>query len=298
MKYILGICNAVAVAVLAYIILLTSNQLSSLDKTLQANINKYKTENAAEIAYVTEVYHLGDWSTILADSMAVQNQLGISDETRVRAAQQIGAAISFEETLCSYLVAFEDGLTTIVKPYELISNNKYSLLTDISFESGTLINYTSGATISIDTQTELIAAYREVRNLSSALSDDAVLQAMKYDRTIFVNDIIDEAMGKTANGQQDRVYIPAVADNRPKINLIDNQTIMVLSSADTAQSTTTLAAYTKQPKRMWCEIQGQHGIFYCYSDELPPGYAIRATYNNEYQAAETSKGRYYKSKQN
>lgn len=297
MRYVLGICNAIGVALLAYVILLTSRNLNALEQDYDTMLNKYKTENAAEIAYVSEVYHLGDWSTILADALSLQSQTGISDESRVRAVRQVGTALSFEETLCSYLVAFDDGLTAVVKPYELISNDKYTLLSNITFTGGTLINYYNGATISIDTTEELMASYREVRGIDSSISDENVLLAMKHDRAIFINGILSEAMGHTAYGQQDRVFIPVYSDNNAGINTIENQTIMVLSSSDSSQSaTTTLAAYTKVEKRMWCEITGPQGTFYCYSDELPEGYTINAVYNTEYEAAEHAKGRYYISK--
>lgn len=294
MKYVLGICNAVAVALLAYVILLTSRHLNTLEKDYDTLLNKYKTENATEVAYVSEVYHLGDWSTILSDTLSIQSHTGISDESRVRAVKQVGTALSFEETLCSYLVAFDEGLTTIVKPYELISNDHYTLLSNITFTGGTLINYDNGATISIDTTEELMSTYREVRGISVNTPDDKVLLAMKHDRAIFINNILSEAMGHTAYGEQDRVFIPVYADNNSGINTIENQTIMVLSSAASAQSTTTtLAAYTKIEKRMWCEIQGPDGLFYCYSDELPAGYTIRTVHDTEYAAAENTQGRYY-----
>ena len=294
MRYILGICNVIGTALMAYVILLTTNNLNALNKDYETILNKYRTENATQVAYVSEVYHLGDWSTILADVLALQDQTGTSEEARIRAVKQVGTALSFEETLCSYLVAFEDGLTTIVKPYTLIEDEQYTLLTNITFTGGTLIDYYSGATISLDTIDELISAYRQIRGVNPNIGNDYVLQAMQYDRAIFINNIIDEAMGHTAYGEQDRIFIPASNDNNIGINAIDNQTILVLSSSDSSNSTTTtLAAYTKTEKRMWCEIIGPAGIFYCYSDELPAGYAIRATYNNEYEAARNTQGRYY-----
>lgn len=295
MKYIMGICNAIGTALLAYIIIITSNNLYALEKDYETTVNKYKTENAAEVAYVSEVYHLGDWATVLADVMSLQNHTGISDESRVRAVKQVGTALSFEETFCSYLVAFEDGLTTVIKPYELVSNSDYTLLSDITFTGGTLINYNTGATMSIDTRDELVSTYREIRNVASYISDEKVLLAMVHDRAIFINDILSESMGQTAYGEKDRVFIPVYEDNRTGLNTIQNQTIMVLSSSESSQSTTTtLAAYTKVEKRMWCEIVGPTGdIFYCYSDELPPGYSIRTVHDTEYKAAEHAKGRYY-----
>lgn len=295
MKYILAICNAVGTALLAYIMIITSNHIYAMEKDYDTAVNKYRTENAAEIAYVSEVYHLGDWATILADVMSIQDQTGISDESRTRAVKQVGTAMSFEETFCSYLVAFEDGLTTVIKPYELVSNTDFTLLSDITFTGGTLINYNTGATLSIDTQDELIATYREIRNVPSYLSDEKVLLAMRHDRAIFVNGIISEAMGHTPYGEKDRVFIPVYEDNRTGLNTIQNQTIMVLSSSASSQSTTTtLAAYTKIDKRMWCTIVGPYGqIYYCYADELPPGCAIQAVHDSEYKAAEHAKGRYY-----
>lgn len=294
MRYILGICNVIGTALLAYVLLHTTNYLNALEQDYETTLNKYRTENATQIAYVTEVYHLGDWSTILADTLAIQDQIGTSEESRVRAVKQVGVALSFEETICSYLIAFDDSLTTVVKPYTLIENEDFALLTNITFDGGTLINYHTDATISLDNTEELIAVYRDIRGIKSYVSNENVLEAMKYDHAVFINSIISEAMGHTTYKEQDRVYIPIHEDNNAGINRIENQTIMMLSSSVASQSpTTTLAAYTKTDKRMWCEIIGPAGIFYCYSDELPNGYAIRATYNEEYEAARNAKGRYY-----
>lgn len=296
MKYILGICNAVAAALLAYIILLNTNHLNVLEREYETILNKYKTENAAEVSYVSEVYHLGDWSTVLADSLSLQNHTGLSDEARTRAVMQVGTALHFEETLCSYLVAFEDSLTTIVRPYVLIENSEYTLLTNITFTGGTLINYNSQATLSLNNANELISAYREVRGIDSNISDENIYNAMRLDRTIFINDIISEAMGHTAHGEQDRIFIPVNLDNRMGLNSIENQTIMVLSSSDSVESsTTTLAAYTKTDKRFWCEISGPRGKYYCYADELPDGYAIDVIYDSAYDASQSADvlGRYY-----
>lgn len=294
MKYILGICNVIGTTLLAYILLLTTNHIYTLDRDYATLVNKYKTENAAEIAYVSEVYHLGDWSTILTDTLSLQNHTGISDESRTRAAKQVGTALSFEETFCSYLVAFEEGLTTIIKPYELISNSEFTLLTDITFTSGTLINHLNGLTVSLDTTEELISSYRDIRGVAADIPNERILAAMRHDRAIFINDILTEAMGHTAHGEQDRVFVPAYDENSTKLNTIKNQTIMVLSSSSSSESTTTtLAAYTKVAKRTWCEIEGPYGIFYCYSDELPSGYSIRAIYDTEFEAARNAKGRYY-----
>jgi hypothetical protein len=103
-------------------------------------------------------------------------------------------------------------------------------------------------------------------------------------------------MGHTADGEQDRVFIPVNVDNRMGLNSIENQTIMILSSSDTVESTTTtLAAYTKTDKRLWCRVEGPRGIYYCYSDELPDGYRITLVYDSAYQASKDDEvlGRYY-----
>lgn len=296
MKYVLGICNLFGALFLGYVIFITSSQIEALNAAYDTLVNKYKTEDAAEVAYLSEVYHLGDWTTILTDMLSLQYGTGLTEEARVKAVSHIGTAISFEETLCSYLAGFEEGVTTIINPYILCEDTNTTLLTDISLTSGTLINHNSKSSLNLNTRDDLIAAYRKVKNIDDCVADKLVYKSMEYARADLVNDIIKEARGHTGYGEQDKIYIPIFEDSRiVGVNPIINQALLVLNSTDKTNAATTLAGYTKVAKRQYCTISGPAGNFYCYSDELPAGYIITNTYDTEAGAAKAPNiiGRYY-----
>lgn len=310
MKYILGICNVIAALLVGYIISINFRHMQDMDADFEAMVTKYKTENAAQMAYMTELYHLGDWPTVMADALAIQNGQKPSPDTRLNAVRQVGTAISFEETTASYLAAFEDDITAVLRPYVLYEDARWTLMSDISLTSGTLIDKTvitlGAGTVNLGSRDELIAGYRQIKNIEEAVPDYSVLQALEYARGECINKLIREAMSQSGFGEKDSIYIPVFDGNSiPGVNYIASQSLLLLNSSNNLISkVTTLAGYTKITKRYYCTIRQKVGgvftgpIYYCYTDELPAGFEILNIYGTEQEAAageptETVIGKYY-----
>ena len=288
MKYILSICNLVGALFMGYIFFTSFKHTYALREDYATFVNKYKTENAAEAAYISDVYHLGDWATVLTDTLALQYDLGLSEASRVHAINCVSLAISYEETSCSYLVAFENTITTIVKPYILAETSEKTLLANVTFDGGTLIDKSNNSTININNIDELVSQYRIINNVHPAVTNDNVLKAMHYDFIAYLNKTIDEALGTSVDGQKNSAYLSTnlkdKAGGKFSGNGIDNQSLIVINSTDQLNATTTLAGYGKTQKRQICTITGPRGKFYCYSDEIPAGYTISNLYDNTYLA--------------
>ena len=297
MKYITGICNIFGIVFLMIIINLTGKHIRALDADYEAYVNKYKTECAAEVAYVANLYHQGDWTIILADALAAQDRTGFSGPSRINAVQRIGTAISFEETNCSALFAFDDDVTAVLFNYYVYPRTGHSkmLIPNIDFQSGTYVDLISGQASELGNKELFYSAYKEMKGLAANTPDSAVEQHIDIERSQMLNNIIAEAMGKSGYADTDQVYIPMKADiNLPGINPIKMQTLLVLRGAGLNNSqSTTLAGFTKVQKRQYCVISGPHGKFYCFNDQLPAGYMIYQLVDTELEAAKLSKGQYY-----
>ena len=266
MKYILGICNLIGVILLGYIMQLCFRSSVAAEADYEAQANKYRTENAAQVCYITTLYHFGDWTTILGDVLAID---------------KIGTALSFEETSVSYIIAFGEGVTAAVEPYTIYEHEEYkdpavdssvtyktkltkTLTTALDLNSGTYVTakledrdndgqyetYVTSTTLNIDTRTELTSLFSQLNGRSIIASEEALEDALIHARTLAINRIIRKSMGLSGYRSQDTIYIAAHDNNIPGIRTIENQTVLVLQGTNVyTSSSTTLAGYTKIKKR-------------------------------------------------
>lgn len=300
MKYVLGICNLVAIVLLGYIMNLCFSSNIASETAYQAMVNKYKTENAAQVCYITNLYHYGDWTTILGDTLAIQNGLTPSDGARAYSVGKIGTALSFEETCVSYIIAFGEGITAVMEPYTVYDDGVRILTVALDLNSGTYIvkmpTYTT--TLNIDTREELISIFTQLNAGNIAANSERQYDALCHARANSINKIIARSMGLSGYRTTDMVYIPAHDNTIPGINTIKEQTILVLQGTNALTSnSTTLAGYTRVEKRQLCVVQKQVGgafvRFYCYSDNIPTGATIVELVETKQEAQAMSVGPYY-----
>lgn len=279
MKYILGICNLIGVMLLGYVMTLWFRHSIAAEADYQATVNKYKTEDAAQVAYLTTLYHYGDWTTVLGDTLAVQRGMTPSESARAFSVKKVGTALSFEETCVSYIIAFNNGITAVIEPYTVYDDGENVLTVMLDLKQGTLITRKadgSAETLDIDTEEELVSVFTRLNHGNIEAPHENLYDALVHARTKAINNIIRKAMGYSGYKTQDTIYIAAHDNNIPGIRTIKNQTLLVLQGTNTlTSSSTSLAGYTKIEKRQVCvvvkNINGQNVRFYCYSDELPPG---------------------------
>lgn len=300
MKYILGICNLVGIVLLGYIMNLCFSSNIAAETDYQAVVNKYKTENAAQVCYLTTLYHYGDWTTVLGDVLAIQNDMTPSDGARAYAVGKIGTALSFEETCVSYIIAFGDGITAVMEPYKVFDDGNRILTVALDLNSGTQVvkTPTGSTTLNIDTKEELVSVFTQLQKGDIAAPFDRLYDALCHARATAINNIIRRSMGLSGYRTQDTIYIPAHDNTTPGINTIKDQTLLVLQGTNALTSnSTTLAAYTRVEKRQLCIVQKRVGNsyvqFYCYSDQIPTGATIVGLVETKQEAQAKTVGPYY-----
>lgn len=302
MKYILGICNLVGIILLGYIMNLCFSSNIASEAAYKSVLNKYKTENAAQVCYLSTLYHYGDWTTVLGDTLAIQNGMTPSDGARVHSVGKIGTALSFEETCVSYIIAFGDGITAIMEPYKVFDDGNRVLTVSLSLNSGTYIakvpDGTGTTTLNIDTREQLVSMYSQLINANSGTAYEKLYDSLNFAKIQAINEVVRRSMGLSGYRTQDTIFIPARDNTIPGINSIKDQTLLVLQGTNALTSnSTTLAAYTRVEKRHICVIEkainGINTRFFCYSDIVPAGAKVVNIVETKQEAQEQSIGPYY-----